>query len=266
MQETVAKTPEKRLTKIDFNCDAAQVFGFSTTKNEDQILDYISSVSIATGFHAGDPVSIKKAIQKAKERNISIGAHIGFNDLQGFGNRPMNLSDDELESLVIYQVGALMTFAKACGAEVEYVRPHGAMYKMASEDFSFSCAIARAIKKCSNWLLYYGEAGDTLEKVGDFEKIRVVNELKINKSYTVEGKIDYDGKDVVDIPPCINRLHTIVKTSRIDNNAKGFTPVRVDSIHFSASAPNNLVVARRAYELIKPVPVNFNRVKESGWV
>lgn len=269
MQELADKdisTAIKRIKAIDFNCDAAQGFGVFNNNIEEQILDYVSSVNIATGFHAGDPISIKKAILGAKERNLAIGAHIGFNDLQGFGNRSMELSEDEIEALVVYQVGALMSFANAYGVEVEYVRPHGAMYKKASEDFSFSCAIAKAIKKCSKWLVYYGAAGDILEKTGDFVQLRVAHEIKLNKAYTVEGNIDYKSDDINDTALNINRLHSMLKASKVDNNANGFSAIKADTIHFSVSAPNSLVLAKKAHDIIKPVPVNFNKVKESGWV
>lgn len=269
MQELANKdisVVNKKITAIDFNCDAAQGFGVFNNNVEEQILDYVSSVNIATGFHAGDPMSIKIAVLAAKERSLAIGAHIGFNDLQGFGNRSMELSEDEIEALVVYQVGALMSFAKAYGVEVEYVRPHGAMYKKASEDFSFSCSIAKAIKKCSKWLVYYGAAGDVLEKVGEYVQLGVAHEIKLNKIYTIDGNIDYKSSDVNDSALNINRLHSLLKASKVDNNANGFSAVKIDTVHFSVSAPNSLVLAKKAHDILKPVPVNFNRVKESGWV
>ena len=140
MQETLER---KSIKNIDFNCDLGQAYGIYKNNSEFELLDYVSSVNISCGFHAGDPVTIKEALLKAKEKNVAIGAHIGFNDIQGFGYRPVELKEDELEALVVYQIGALMSFAKAYGVSIEHVRPHGAMYKMAGEDFTFSCALAK---------------------------------------------------------------------------------------------------------------------------
>ena len=161
MQKVIDK---KSIKNIDFNCDLAQAYGIYKNNLELEILDYVSSVNISCGFHAGDPVLIKESLLKAKEKNIVIGAHIGFNDIQGFGYRPTDLKDEELESIVIYQVGALMSFAKAYGLSIEHVRPHGAMYKMISEDFTKSCVVAKAIQKCSKWLVYYAPAGDITDR------------------------------------------------------------------------------------------------------
>ena len=164
MQETLER---KQIKNIDFNCDLAQRFGEYKNSSEYQVLDYVSSVNISCGFHAGDAMSIKEALLKAKEKNVVVGAHIGFDDIQGFGYRPMDLSEYDIEALVMYQVGALMSFAKAYKLEIEHVRPHGAMYKMAAENFGFSTSVANAIKKCSEWHVYYGAAGDVTAKGGE---------------------------------------------------------------------------------------------------
>ena len=144
MQNVLEK---KAIKNIDFNCDLAQSFGIYKNSSEARLLDYVSSVNISCGFHAGDPLTIKEALLQAKEKNIVVGAHIGFDDIQGFGYRQMDLDAEELEALVMYQVGALMTFAKAYGMEIEHVRPHGALYRQASEDLEVSRTIAKAIKK-----------------------------------------------------------------------------------------------------------------------
>ncbi|MBQ7126626.1 LamB/YcsF family protein, partial [bacterium] len=102
MQNTLER---KSVKNIDFNCDLAQSYGVYKNNNEFKLLDFVSSVNISCGYHAGDPISIKEALLKAKEKNLAIGAHIGFNDIQGFGYRPVDLKEDELEAMVIYQVG-----------------------------------------------------------------------------------------------------------------------------------------------------------------
>ena len=187
MQETIER---KSIKNIDFNCDLAQAYGIYKNNVEFELLDYVSSVNISCGFHAGDPMTIKEALLKAKEKNVAVGAHIGFNDIQGFGYRPVDLKKDELESLVIYQVGALMSFAKAFGVSIEHVRPHGAMYKMAGEDFTFSSAIAKAIKKCSDWLVYYAPVGDITAKVADYTGVQVAQELMLEKTYNADLTVD----------------------------------------------------------------------------
>ena len=261
------KTPVKKNIKtIDFNCDLAQGYGVYRNTSEYDFLDYVSSVNISCGFHAGDPQTIKKAMLAAKEKNVVIGAHIGYSDIQGFGYRAMDLTDDELEALVIYQVGAIMSFAKAYNLEIEHVRPHGAMYKKASEDFRFATVIARSIQKCSQWLTYCGASGELIEKIGDYVKIPISEEIILEKQYNQELNIDWSLPDITDTELCIKRLQTILHTSQVNNTSDGLTLANVDSIHFSNKYPNSLDIIKRAIDLIKPEPVRYGKVKTSGWV
>ncbi len=253
----------KKIKSIDFNCDLAQGFGIYKNEKEFELLDYVSSVNIATGFHTGDPMTIKDALLRAKEKNVVIGANIGFNDLYGFGMRMVNLTEDETEALVIYQVGALMSFAKAYGLEVEYVRTHGAMYQMASENFNFSCAIAKSIKKCSQWLTYVGASGDIISKVGDYVQIPIAKEIDFSKVYNPDGTINYKEPEIKDFGLLTRRLQRYMQYSQIDNTLKGNSFIDANTIHFSSES---LQLIKKASELITPQPINYTKVESSGWV
>lgn len=263
MQKTLER---KSIKTIDFNCDLAQGYGVYRNNSETEFFKYVSSVNVSCGFHAGDPMTIKKSLLDAKEYNVVIGAHVGYDDIQGFGYRPIDLSDDEVEALVIYQVGALLSFAKAYKLEIEHVRLHGAMYKRAGEDFRFATSVARAIQKSSQWLTYFGPVGDVTEKVGDYVKIPVAQEMIIDKVYTPDLLIDYEVGDINDVDSCIKRLQHFLHTSQINNNADGNTYADVSTIHFSNRSANSLEILKRAHSLITPEPVNYGKVKTSGWV
>lgn len=263
MQDTLEK---KSIKNIDFNCDLAQSFGIYKNNCEYELLDYVSSVNVSCGFHAGDPMTIKNALLKAKEKNVVVGAHIGFDDIQGFGYRPMELSEDEIEALVIYQVGALMSFAKTLNLEIEHVRPHGAMYKMASEDFNFSCSIAKAVKKCSQWLVYYGAAGDVLTKTGEYVNIPIAQEVYLEKMYNADGTINSVARDNENTDMEIQRLRTLLSYSQVSNVEGGKTVIDADTIHFSSRLSNSVELVKKAREIITPVPVNYKNAFASGWV
>lgn len=258
---------EKRLIKnIDFNIDLAQSFGIYKNNKEFELLDFASSVNISCGFHAGDPLTIKNALIRAKEKNVVVGAHIGFDDIQGFGYRDMDLSDDEIESLVIYQVGALMSFAKTLHMEIEHVRPHGAMYVRCAEDFSFACSVARAIQKCSKWLIYYGASGEITSKVGDLVNIPVAQEICLEKMYNVDGTVNTIAKDNENTEIEIQRLKQLLIASQVSNIEGGKTVVSADTIHFSSRLPNSLELIKQAHNVITPLPVNYKNACLSGWV
>jgi UPF0271 protein len=249
------------IKNIDFNCDLAQSYGVYKNNCEAGLVDYVSSVNIAAGFHAGDPAAIKNALLLAKEKNVVVGAHIGFNDIQGFGERPMELDEDEIEAMVIYQVGALMSFAKTFKMEIEHVRLHGAMYRMAAEDFEFASSVAKAVKKASQWLVYYGAAGEVTKRVGEEINIQTAQEVFLEKMYNVDGTIDYSARDNENNDIMLSRLKQLLDTSKVSNNVGEKTAVQADTIHFSS-----LELVKQAHEIITPLPVNFNRALTSGWV
>lgn len=256
----------KQIKNIDFNIDLAQSFGIYKNNAEFDLLDYASSVNVSCGFHAGDPLTIRNALLKAKEKNVVVGAHIGFDDIQGFGYRDMNLDEDEIEALVVYQVGALMSFAKSMHMEIEHVRPHGAMYKKCAEDFSFACSVAKAIKKCSEWLVYYGATGEITEKTGELINIPVAPEVCLEKMYNVDGTVNTVAKDNENTDVEIQRLKQLLATSQVSNIEGGKTVVKADTIHFTNRLSNSLDLIKHAHNIITPVPVNYKNACLSGWV
>ena len=251
---------------LDFNCDLAQSFGVYKNEGEYNLLPYVSSVNISCGFHAGDPLTIREALLKAKEYNVSVGAHIGFDDIQGFGLKNMDLQPEEIEAIVLYQIGAINALAKACNVELEFVRPHGAMYKRAATDFEFSLAIAKAIKKFDKWLLYYGATSETLDKVSAEADIKIAHEIQLNRIYNENGTIDYSSSSVSNVDFAANRLNNIIRNSSIRNKEGSLTEVKCDTIHFSSTSNNIIEIVKKANEIIKPVPVSYNKAAASGWV
>lgn len=115
---------------VDINCDMGEAFGrwrVGDTRDE-HLIPLISSANIATGFHAGDPNLMDETVRLAAEHGIGVGAHPGYNDLQGFGRRKINGTSKEIVNDLIYQVGALREFARRHGVPVQHVKPHGALY------------------------------------------------------------------------------------------------------------------------------------------
>lgn len=251
---------------IDFNIDAAQGFGIFKNNKETELLDYVSSVNISCGFHAGDPLLIREYLLKCKEKNLTIGAHIGFNDIQGLGYRPMELTPEEIEAIVIYQIGALASFAKSYNLVIDHVRPHGAMYKIASENYDFSLAIAKAIQKFDKWLNYTCLDNEILEKVSVETGIVVNRELFIDKTYTQDFKVDWENKTYINDDDALNRIRTVLHSSQIKIGNGMFMQVKTDTIHFDTKNPNITQLLKKSNEIVKPTPPNYNKVETSGWV
>jgi 5-oxoprolinase (ATP-hydrolysing) subunit A len=175
--------------KIDLNCDMGESFGQYKLGNDEAVTPFITSANIACGFHAGDPLVMQSTIRLAKKYKVAIGAHPSWPDLQGFGRREMNLSPEEAEAIILYQMGALTGFAKAEGVELRHVKPHGALYNQAAKDRILANAIARAVKAFSPDLILVGLAGSSLIEAGAELGLRVANEGFPDRNYNADGTL-----------------------------------------------------------------------------
>ena len=170
--------------KIDLNCDLGEAAG-----NDEAIMPYITSANIACGFHAGDASVMQATVRLAKRYGVNIGAHPSWPDLQGFGRREMNISVEETEALVLYQISALAGIAKAEGLALTHVKPHGALYNQAAKDRGLADAIARAVKSFSVDLILVGLAGSGLCEAGVEVGIKVAGEGFPDRVYNPDGTL-----------------------------------------------------------------------------
>ncbi len=159
------------LNSIDLNCDMGEAYGVWNMGDADDglLMKYISSASIAAGFHAGDPNLMDHTVQLALQNGVNIGAHPGYRDLQGFGRRKITGNDHELVNDIIYQVGALREFCKRHGTDLSHVKPHGALYMELAVNKSLSTHLIESLQKIApNTPLYC---------MGESETYRVAKEL-----------------------------------------------------------------------------------------
>lgn len=174
---------------IDLNCDMGESFGRYQLGNDAKIIPFVSSVNIACGAHAGDPVVMKRTVELAVDHKVQIGAHPGYPDLQGFGRRKMNLSPDEVETFLLYQIGALDAFVRIAGGALQHVKPHGALYNQASQDRSLADAIACAVAAYNNDLILIGLAGSALLEMGKKHGLQVAAEAFPDRGYQTDGTL-----------------------------------------------------------------------------
>jgi UPF0271 protein len=111
--------------KIDLNCDMGENIG-----NDEDIMPYIKSANVACGFHAGDVLSMRNTVRLAKRYGVAVGAHPSWKDVEGFGRREMSLSPDEVEALLLYQIGALHAIARSEGLGLHHVKPHSLITRL----------------------------------------------------------------------------------------------------------------------------------------
>lgn len=175
--------------KIDLNCDMGESFGRYALGSDAAMMPHITSANVACGLHAGDPLVMAATVRLAVRHGVGVGAHPGFPDLQGFGRRKMDLSPEEIEAFVLYQVAALAGFARAEEAELSHVKPHGALYNMAAQNEEMARAIARGVARFSRNLVLVGLSGSRLVEAGRDAGLRVAREAFADRAYNPDGSL-----------------------------------------------------------------------------
>lgn len=174
---------------IDLNCDMGESFGAYTIGQDEALMEYVSSVNVACGFHGGDPTVMRRTVELAARKNIAIGAHPGYPDLQGFGRREMKVSPQDAYDMVLYQIGALSAFVHAAGARLHHVKPHGALYNAAAKDAALASAIARAVRDAGSDLVFVGLSGSVMISEAGRLGLKTASEVFADRSYQDDGTL-----------------------------------------------------------------------------
>ncbi|MCE4946143.1 LamB/YcsF family protein [Streptomyces albulus] len=177
------------LPPIDLNADLGEGFGRWRLTDDEALLSVVTSANVACGFHAGDPSTMRRVCALAAERGVVIGAQVSYRDLAGFGRRAMDLPPDELADEVTYQIGALEVFARAAGARVGYVKPHGALYNRCVDDVEQAAAVVAGVRAAGGRLPLLGLPGSQLHRAAEEAGLPVVGEAFADRAYTDRGTL-----------------------------------------------------------------------------
>jgi UPF0271 protein len=172
--------------KLNINCDMGEGYGRWTLGDDAGILPLVPTANIATGFHGGDPSIMRRVVGMAKELGVDVGAHVALPDLLGFGRRRIEVSPQELQDYITYQIGAMGAFARAAGAELVHVKPHGILYSMAGQDPALCRALLTAVRDYDPNLIVILAGAETPAIAAELG-LRVLPEAYCDLAYHPDG-------------------------------------------------------------------------------
>ncbi|UXR62932.1 5-oxoprolinase subunit PxpA [Staphylococcus schleiferi] len=219
--------------KIDLNCDLGESFGNYKIGNDQSVIPLITSANIACGFHAGDENVMAETVKLAKQNHVGVGAHPGFPDLQGFGRRNLDMSLKEIFNMVVYQVGALKAFCDIQGVKLNHVKPHGALYQMASRDAEIAKAIASAIYEIDPKLYLMGLSNSILIDEGRKQGLNVASEVFADRRYENDGQLvsrKKEGAVIEDSHEAIEQVLQMVKEGTVKTISGEMIDIKADTI------------------------------------
>lgn len=206
------------MLKVDLNSDLGESFGNYKLGLDEEVLEYVTSANIACGWHAGDPLVMDKTVAMAAGKNVAIGAHTGFPDLLGFGRRNMKISPYEAYAYTKYQLGAFYGFAKAHGAAIQHVKPHGAFYNMCAVDLDLSAEVCRAVYEFDKDIILMALAGSKLVQAAKETGLRAASEFFADRAYMDDGTLaprTMEGSVIHDRDVALSRIIKMLRTGTV---------------------------------------------------
>ncbi|WP_369221706.1 LamB/YcsF family protein [Streptomyces sp. R39] len=236
------------MTSIDLNADLGEGFGRWRLTDDEQLLSVVTSANVACGFHAGDAATMRRVCELAAERGVTIGAQVSYRDLAGFGRRAMDVPPAELAAEVAYQIGALEVFARAAGARVAYVKPHGALYNRVVHDEEQAAAVVDGVLLADAALPVLGLPGSRLLVLAQKAGLRAVTEAFADRAYTDEGTLVPRGREgavVSDPEVVVERSVELASSGAVTSHSGTRVVVRARSLCLHGDTPGAVELARR---------------------
>ncbi len=230
---------------VDLNADVGEGM------DDARLLPYVTSANVACGMHAGDPSTMDQTVELALSRGVRVGAHPGYPDRSNFGRIAMEMSADEIENLVVYQVSALQGFVRSRGGELTHVKPHGALYHSGAEFPDVARAIAEGVRRVGTDLVLVGAAGSMLIGAGREAGLAVAEEAFADRRYRADGTLvprSQPNALLTDPDEAAEQAVGLARDRAVVAEDSSRIAVRADTICLHGDTPGAPEIARRILE------------------
>jgi 5-oxoprolinase (ATP-hydrolysing) subunit A len=241
------------VTTVDLNCDLGEGFGAWSMGDDAGLLALVSSANVACGFHGGDPTIMRGLCETAAARGITVGAHVGYRDLAGFGRREIAMPATQLADDVLYQLAALDGIARVAGTRVRYIKPHGALYNTIVHDSEQAAAVVDAARAYDPTLTMLGLPGSEVLRIAAVHGLPTAQEAFGDRAYHADGRLvsrRKPGALVTDPDEVAARCLQIVTEGRVTSIEGEPVTVGARSLCVHGDTPGAVELLRRVREVL----------------
>jgi 5-oxoprolinase (ATP-hydrolysing) subunit A len=245
---------------VDLNADVGEGM------DDAQLLPYVTSANVACGAHAGDPVTMDQTVELALSRGVRVGAHPGYPDRANFGRVALEMTADEIENLVVYQVSALAGFVRSRGGRLTHVKPHGALYHSGAEFPDVARAIAEGVRRVGTNLVLIGAAGSLLIGAGLDAELPVAEEAFADRRYRADGTLVPRGSAgalITDPDEAAEQAVGLARDGAVVAEDRSRISVRADTICLHGDTPGAAEIARRIHEKFRIAGIRIAPLESS---
>ena len=232
---------------VDLNADSGESYGAWTLGDDAGLFPFLSSVNVACGFHAGDPLTIQSAVALAMRHGLGVGAHPSYPDLPGFGRHILEATPDQVYAEVLYQVSALAGMCSAAGVPLRHVKAHGALSTRAWTQAPTAAAVAQAVHDLDPALPLMALPATFLESEARRLGVPVVLETFPERAYLRDGRLaprSMPGSSIHDPHLTARRAVMMATEGRVEALDGGYFEFEVDTLCIHGDNPNAVQIAR----------------------
>ncbi|MDR1731598.1 MAG: 5-oxoprolinase subunit PxpA [Synergistaceae bacterium] len=233
--------------KIDLNSDLGESFGAYKLGMDSEIIKHVSSVNMACGWHAGDPIIMENTVKMCAKAGVAVGAHPSYPDLMGFGRRHMELSFEEAKACVKYQLGALMAFAASSGVKVEHLKAHGAMGNDSNKDEILARAICEAVAEVDKNIILLSFVNGAVIRKAQEMGLRFANEVFADRAYRDDCTLvprSQPGAMIHDAEFAAKRIIRMIKEGKVETITGKVVDVSVHSVCVHGDTPTAVEIVK----------------------
>ena len=231
---------------IDINSDMGELNHLLADGTYEKLMDYVTSINVACGGHAGDPEMMNVMVALAKSKGVKLGAHPSFADKENFGREVIEDFDpNELLDSIRDQIETLVDIASEHEMELTHVKPHGALYNLAVNNEEISQTIAEAIIDVNSSFKAVGLAGSKMITVFDELGLDVISESYVDRMYEADGTLrsrKFDDALITDPEKAANQMKSMLNGNIVAVDGTELQ-VKIQSVCVHSDTPNAVEIA-----------------------
>jgi 5-oxoprolinase (ATP-hydrolysing) subunit A len=249
--------------ELDLNADV----GEGDRDADEALLPLVTSANVACGLHAGDAHTMRATVALAVKHGVAVGAHPGWDDREGFGRRPMQLSAAGVNELILYQLGALDAIARAEGTVLRHVKPHGALYNQAEGDAPLAAAVVDAIRAFDPMLRLVGRAGSALAAAATARGHPFTPEAFADRRYRPDGSLlprSDPAALLINPDEVASQVGSLVTHGEVVASDGTRVPIAFETLCLHGDTPGSAVLAARIRRELSLLGVSVSEPRSPG--
>ena len=231
---------------MDINCDMGEIPRLLKNNVYSDLMDHVTSISLACGGHAGDTEMMRELVIIAKKKNVKVGAHPSYPDRENFGRLELDMESEELLSSICSQVYSLLKIAEEENISISHIKPHGALYNQAAKDAQVARVIGDAVDRIDPHLNIMCLSGSLMVRVLEDMGLNVVQEAFADRTYERNGSLrnrNLDHALITSPQKAADQARLIIERNKVIAFDGSEVSIEAQTICIHSDTPNAVAIA-----------------------